>query len=346
MTEILTEFGDVPPFEPFADSFSVGEASLALITRMREPVEPGQEPSSELLVGDILRRTCAIGGTACASEGCQVRDLKDFDNFARRCSDLNLLSATQEHLGIQPENLLMVGVTADGVGFYDQLESYGENVKTNSVGVRELPGFNAFFARANEGVALGARLADCGFAAIEFKDDAGEDVLGFVHLTRPNMQGESKLGFEVNGQPAGSFEYFLHEALEHYGGDISSVNVRLTAAITGENFRRTFKSTEKGPEKYFPGWLDQGLLSNVSNPNWQPGDTIDPEDIWEPRYREMVRWQIMRSGISPEQLDETDMIDPGNLELGHASNHAGKHGPMPDARDAYLVMPRSLQARQ
>jgi hypothetical protein len=343
MTEVLTEFGDVPSLEPFADSFSVGEASLALITRMRQPVEPGQEPSRELLVGDVLRRTCRIGGTACAGEGCQMRTAEEFDNFSRLCSDLNLRDVTQNRLGIQPENLLMVGVTADSVGFYDELASYTGQTNTNSVGIRELPGFNAFFARASESVALGARLADCGFAAIEFKDSEGESVIGFAHLTRPNLQGESKLGFEVNGQPAGSFGYFLHKALEHYGGDISSVKVRLAAAIKGENFRRTFQSAEKGPEKYFPGWLEQGFLSNVSNPNWQPGDDINPEDIWEPRYREMIRWQIMRSGIEPSQLDETGTIDPADLEGGHASNQAGKHDKtIPEARDAYFVTPRSL----
>jgi len=236
----------------------------------------------------------------------------------------------------------MVGVTADGVGFYDQLESYGDAVKTNSVGIRELPGYNAFFAKASENTVLGARLADCGFAAIEFKDGEGEDVVGFVHLTRPNLQGETKLGFDVVGHSAGSFEYFVHEALEHYGGNISSVNVHLIAAIKGENFHHTFN--DKGPEELFPGWFDQGLLLNKTNPNWKQGDAIDPNDVWQPQYREMVRWQIMRSSIAPEQLSEEGMIDPADLELGHASNHAGAHGKMPDARDAYLVMPRSYHA--
>jgi hypothetical protein len=329
---------NVPDFQLHADSFAVGEETIAYITRMREPVAPGEVPKKELLVGDILRRTCALGGKACAAEGCQAPE--GYNNIDKLCSDLNIKDVT-ERLNIKAEDLLMVGVTADGFGFYDQLESYSDNLKTNSVGIRELPGYNAFFAKASEKVVLGARLADCGFAAIEFKDRDGEDVQGFVHLTRPNLQGESKLGFEVDGKPAGCFEYFMHEALEHYGGDINSVNVHLIAAIKAENFKHTF--TEKGPEDLFPGWIDQGLLINSSNPNWRPGDEINPNDEWEPQYREMVRYQIMRSGIKPEQLNEANMIDPADLELGHASNHAGAHGKMPDARDAYLVMPRSYQ---
>lgn len=337
MSELVTE-ANVPSFQPYADGFAVGGDTLAYITRMREPVATSEVPKRELLVGDILRRTCALGGTACAANGCQAPE--GFSNNDKLCSDLNIKDVT-ERLNIKSEDLLMIGVTADGVGFYDQIDTYGDNVKTNSVGIRELPGYNAFFAKASEKVVLGARLADCGFAAIEFKDRDGEDVQGFVHLTRPNLQGESKLGFEVDGKPAGCFEYFMHEALEHYGGDIDSVRVHLIAAIKAENFQHTFK--DKSPEDLFPGWIDQGLLVNASNPDWKPGVKINPDDIWEPQYREMVRYQIMRSGIKPEQLSEENMIDPADLELGHASNHAGAHGKMPDARDAYLVMPRSYQ---
>lgn len=337
MSEVTTD-PNIPSFEPYADSFAVGENTLAYITRMRDAAEADDMPKRELLVGDILRRTCALGGAACAKSGCQAPE--GFSNNDKICSDLNLKDVT-ERLNIKAKDLLMIGVTADGVGFYDQLDSYSDGVKTNSVGIRELPGYNAFFAKASEEVVLGARLADCGFAAIELKDHDGEDVSGFVHLTRPNLQGESKLGFEVDGKPAGCFEYFMDEALKHYGGERDSVKVHLIAAIKAENFQHTFK--DKSPEDLFPGWIDQGLLKNSSNPDWQPGDPLNADDVWEPQYREMVRYQIMRSGIKPEQLSEEGMIDPADLELGHASNHAGEHGKMPDARDAYLVMPRSYQ---
>jgi hypothetical protein len=335
MTEVKKQ-AKVPSFQPYADGFDVGENSLAYITRVRKQVKPGEVPSNELLVGNISRRTCKLRGTACAGAGCQAPE--GCSNIDKLCPDLNLKDVV-ERLEIKTKDLLMVGVTADNVGFYDQLENYSDAVKTDSVGIRELPGYNAFFVRSSEKVVLGARLADCGFAAIEFKDSNGENVVGFVHLTRPNLQGESKLGFKVDGKPAGCFEYFIHEALEHYGADPASISVHLIAAIKGENFHYTFK--DKGPEDLFPGWFGQGLLINKSNPSWKPSDAIDPDDIWEPQYREMLRWQIMRCGITPEQLSEEDMIDPADLELGHASNHAGAHGKMPDARDAYLVMPRA-----
>lgn len=320
----------------YADSFLVGDGSLAFISRQREPVRPGEEPSTELLVGDVLRRTCKLGGEAC-KEVCQFIG---HDNKDKCCSDKNL-SSFVERIGIDKDKLLMVGVTADKVGFYDSLSDYSDDLSVNSEGIRELPGYNAFFARESDDVALGARLADCGFAVIEFKDAEGESVIGFVHLTRLNLQGESALAFEVDGNPAGSFEYFLHEALNHYGGDLESVKIRLTAAIKPENFVHHFVS-EGRMDELFPGWYEQGLIRNISNPEWQRGDIVVENDAWEPQYREMLHWQIMRSGIAEEQLSTDGVIDPGDLEFGHASNHASAYGRLADARDAYVVVPRRL----
>ncbi len=166
--EIYGQRGIMASFYPYADGFTVGNNSLAYITRMRKPVQLGDVPSNELLVGDILRRTCKLGGNACAGAGCQAPE--DYNNTDRLCSDLNLKDVI-ERIGIDSADLLMVGVTADKVGFYDQISEDGIAVLTNSVGIRELPGYNAFFAKAAEGAVLGARLADCGFASIEFKDE-------------------------------------------------------------------------------------------------------------------------------------------------------------------------------
>jgi hypothetical protein len=52
----------------------------------------------------------------------------------------------------------------------------------------------------------------------------------------------------------------------------------------------------------------------------------------------MMEWQILRSGINPSQLVTEDIVDAGDLELGHASNHAGKHGKIAEGRDLYLLV--------
>jgi hypothetical protein len=321
--------------EELFDSFAVSNETAVEISRMRVPSEYGEAPNEELLAGNVLRRLCALGGAACAPE-CQLSQGK-VAYEQKLCADGNLGNLL-ETVKLKPEDVLMVGVTKDNVGFYDQLSSYKSDMSVNSLGVRELPGFNAFFAKNSEHIALGARLADCGFAAIEMTADDGALVRGFVHLTRPNLQGEAALKFEIDGKPAGCFEYFLHEALKHYGADKSSVKVRLTAAIKAENFIHHFGS--KTPEDLFPGWYEQGMLQNISNPNWISGDEIDPDEAWAPLYREMLMWQMLRSGIDVSQINTEEIIDPADLELGHASNHAGAHGTMPDARDLYIVMPR------
>ena len=68
---------------------------------MRKPVEAGELPSSELLVGDILRRTCKLGGTACAGAGCQAPE--GYSNIDRLCSDLNIKDVV-ERVGVKAED--------------------------------------------------------------------------------------------------------------------------------------------------------------------------------------------------------------------------------------------------
>jgi hypothetical protein len=279
------------------------------------------------------------GGTAC-QQACRVPG-SVFEDLAKECSDRNLATAATA-LGIDEGDLLMVGVTEDKVGFYEEYyDGWSRAATVNSRGITEIPGYNAFFS-SDKNQVLGARLADCGFAAVTFKGAHQEDVSGFVHLNRANLQGETALKFEVDDKPAGSFQYFLQEALRYYGGDISTVQVRVVAGISSENYHHQFNQG-KGPEELFPGWAEQGLLKNLSNSSWQAGDVYDPDDVFEPQYRDMMRWQILRSGIAPEQLDETDMIDPADLTLGHASNSAGRHGKMAAGHDAYLLVPRGYR---
>jgi hypothetical protein len=327
-----------------ADIFDVGENTQSVITRSREF---GEVLSHEPLTGDVLRRTCSlIGGEACKSV-CQAPD--GYPNFERKCSDMNLSSALDKILD-DGEGVVMVGVTKDRVGFYDQIGDYKNEglVSKNSQGITELPGFNAFFARASENVALGRRLADCGDVNIEFTDNEGNQVIGFMHLTRTNMQGESSFKFYVNGKKVGVFEYFLAQALEHYGAKIESVFVRVTAAITKDNYPQRFRPNEKTGqsaeevmETRFAGWYNQGFLKNSTNPNWKPGDSIADTDKWEADYKSMVEWQIRRTGIISDNFTSEGSIDPGNLQLGHASNYAGRHGKTAEARDLYLTKVRN-----
>lgn len=316
---------------------------------MRVPVESGTPPRSERLVGDILRRTCIKVGDAACKEVCQIPG--GYDDKARDCSDRNLSSALERLLD-EGEAAIMVGVTKDRVGFYDKLDTYEEEglVSTNSQGITEVSGFNAFFARAEDNVALGRRLADCGDVNLEFLDENGDMVFGFMHLTRTNLKGENTFRFGGDDEHRmGAFEYFLWEALSYYGGDPESVKVRVTAAVTGPNWPYYFsdvkdettgaivKTAEECMNETFPGWYEGGFLHNASYPEWRPGVIIEPTDRWEPDLPAMIRWQIYKTDIDPRNVVVNESIDPGNLALGHASNTQAAKGVFPDARDLYLT---------
>ena len=137
---------EMPSFEPLAVGFSVGERTAAYVTRMRKPVELGATPSLELLAGDIQQRTCKRGGAACFASGCQAPEA--YSNTDKLCSDRNLKDIA-DRMGIKVEDILLTRVTGNAVGFYDELDTY-EGLKQNSVGVRELPGYNAFFAKESD----------------------------------------------------------------------------------------------------------------------------------------------------------------------------------------------------
>ena len=150
--------------------------------------------------GNVLRRLCELGGEACAQTCALHQGIIERApaNTDKKCADDNLVEVVSK-LGMKPGNILMVGVTADGIGFADEVDNnfdkypYKMNENTN---VKELPGFNAFFARqgdqigGDEVVALGRRLADCGDVNLEFIDHEGKNVMGFMRMTKPNLQAK------------------------------------------------------------------------------------------------------------------------------------------------------------
>jgi hypothetical protein len=311
---------------PHRSDFMVDEGIAGSITNMRERTEPG-DVSLEWAAGNVIQRLCAYGGEACAKQCVRMQEVQPDDKAyeAKMCAEENIMDICEE-MGLPPEKLLLVGVTADKVGFYDQLDQY-EGLVNNPRGFRQLPGFNAFFAHESDDVALARRLADCGDVHISFKDEEGKRVFGFAHLSRPNMKGDTAFTHERDGEKVGVFSAFLGEALEHYGGDVSSVEVRNAAAVSMPNFTHWFKD-EDALNKSLPGWYELGFARNRTFEEregrpWQRGDEIKPTDAWDVDYQEMVHWQL-RQVLGEEQISREGIIDPGELHLGHATNAKGR----------------------
>lgn len=327
----------------------VGEEAEHAITNIRN--EQG-----ELDTGNVVRRACEwtkeaskkLGKPAC-QQMCQLRNEYDmFDNDPtarefvheamdeRACADMNLLGALQR-LRLEPNEVLMVGVTANNVGFADRLDEY--DVKENPYGWRELPGFNAFFARKREVGALGRRLADCADINFEFKDQDGNTVFGFEHGTRTNMRGSSAYEFEEDGEKMSFTEYVLREAIEHYGTDPNTIKIKLAAAIQAHNFIKHFDSRE-AMEEHLPGWLEAGFLTNDTTRTWELGDAITVDDTWLADTRGMIihdiRQTMQELDIPAENFDAGSVLDP-NESKGKFSSHETSKETGQDTRDLYIT---------
>jgi hypothetical protein len=286
------------------------------------------------------------------------------------CADKNL-GDTLAALGIETEQALMVGVGADAadkVGFLDD-EVTRAGIKQNPHGWGEVSGFNAFFAghadvvpnpnAASAGEAdpirfLGARLADSGFVVVNMKDRRGgeaTEVSGVIHSTRTNMPGPNHLK-EYGGKKQSFMNYVLGKAMAYYNAHPEDVTMRVTAAVGPESWQKRFPNAQT-MERVLPGWAEQGLIRNMSNPNWKPGmEIVDPETgeydaIW-PQYPHMVRKQVIEAaanhGIERVYVDEP--LDPGKPRNGiiHSSANRprvaqeGDGVPVNDTRDLYAVV--------
>lgn len=301
-----------------------------------------------LETGNVLRRTCQFAGENACKEVCQ---LKLLDSSASRekieqilenkvCADENLAQAL-ETLKVEPGELLMIGVTANNVGFADSLDSYSK-LGDNPNGWKELPGFNAFFAREDEVKALGRRLADCADINFELEDSEGNKVFGFEHGTRTNMFGSSEYAFQKDGKKMSFTEYVMRQAIEHYGSDPADIKIKLAAAIQAHNFTKHFDSQDKLDE-HLPGWYEDGFVKNISKPDWRPGDPVVPEDTWEADTRGMIIHDIKMAmetlGVPAENFDMSSAIDPGDSKGVHSSHqYSTEYG---DTRDLYITYVKS-----
>lgn len=336
------------------------------------------------MAGNVLRRTCPVAGERACAETCQLVALRgsapesaikpdtrdhlaatgihtqaEIDNyFPDECSDDNLVFEL-DTLGVPYEQALIVGVTADGVGFLDDPD-VRSNMTTNPHGWSEIAGFNAFFARRSDTIptedgtgnklrVLGARLADSGFVVVGMVDRDGNRVEGIIHSTRTNMPGRNHLK-EYGGEKQSFIHYALSEAMARYGADPSSVYLKLVAAVGPQAWRKRYANAAKLQDN-LPGWAEDGLIRNITNPNWQPGmEVVNPrteeyDELW-PQYPHKVRMEMIeaaaRLGIEDVRLDGS--LDPGKPRgrIIHSSANrlriAEPGDPLIDSRDLYAVV--------
>lgn len=318
--------------------------SLPIGQRTEQVISQLQDEEGSPATGNVLRRVCQYAGEGACKQACHLAvETATSDVVAealaeRTCADLNLLRALKE-IDLLPEDVLMVGATADNIGYVDELSNY-DGLVFNPNGWRELPNFNAFFGREDEIGGIGCRMADCADINFEFEDRAGRTVLGFEHGTRTNMYGPDQYAFERGGRKMSFTKYVLLDAIEHYGVDPATIHINLMSAIKGENNEWHFDDPAK-IEELLPGWRAAGFLKNVTKPGWQPGQTVDSADIWQADTRGMIINDIEKAmyelGIPSENLDKTDVLDPNESNGRHSSHKSSYLMGSLESRDLYIT---------
>lgn len=286
----------------------------------------------------------------------------------RLLADRNLLKIFAEQ-GVPAEDVLMVAVTGDKIGFYDTLQAGGA-IQDNAEGWQMATGYNAMFARASERGALGARAADCSMVKGWAQLPDGDTVMLLVHLTRPNIEGDDAFSYGENGDQS-YIQAVLAAGAEHYGIKVEDFHLEQMARVDKLDY--TFKpgkvkvngedvmlTAEEMMDNKFRGWFDQGWLHNTNfekdkdrNPEgrpWKRGDPILPTDEWVADYADATAHLLRNSGAG--SVDISHAVDTGDVRSGHASNAAANDPKrpvdqrLPDARDAYMVIARKANNGQ
>ena len=337
---------------PGIDTYPVGDESVSAITKV----------TGEEAVGNTLVRSCPTfaevkkrymqseglsepGATAEATKYCMgtcaMRGVTAEQNqlVDVKCPEKNTLEALNR-LGISPSETLIVAVTANGVGFADEFDTYQAAGKatTNPEGWRQANGFNAFFSDVETCPVLARRLADCGDLNIEFKTKNGKTIIGFMHLTRPNQYGEGSYPESQDGKSY--VDFALGKAIERYSDvDLSSMRLVLRSAIEQQDFTFNFDSAAK-LEEVLPGWAANGYIANLSNPNWQPGDEVKTTDELAADFRgivtDSIRQTMQKLGIADSQFDDSHLLDTMH-DPAHSSDQEDKKMGWAARRDLYII---------
>ena len=321
---------------PLTDSLQVDYQTRVEVSISRMPgLNEQGNPSEELLAGNILGRLCpAIGAKAC-EKVCQIPG--DYDNSEKLCASRNG-EEVFAHLGIPRERIFAAAVCgSSSVVFLD--EAVRNSVPQPETGYKSFAKTDGLFGPAE--YTKVCRLADCGLLVVSGKDQSGSGFNGFIHATRLNMNGNDQFE-DVNRHPVGGVTKMLQEVQEHYNP--TELTVQLVAGISPDLYVFDFTPNEadlrgnpsitpaEKRENLFKGWHEQGWI----RPHLLDGDWDGKS--WDVDMYAAVRDQVERAGLG-DVYRADEMMSDGSLESGHASNRAGKHGRVAEARDFYIVTP-------
>lgn len=315
-------------------SAPVASETIAFISQSRQAtLVPEQGPSVEPLAGNMLPRLCQFAGAGACEMACQAPAAHNNDR--KDCATANCHELF-DALGIDPKDVYQGGaVGGTNIAFIDNTDPH--TLPRGPEGLKYFAKTDAVFGYSD--TIKGCRMADCGMLVVSGKDKDGWSFDGFIHATRHNLNGDDQCA-TAEGEKVGGVELMLRSVTEHY--QPSQVTVRLASGITPENYIWDFTpspemlakqpelTAEEQRESKFRGWFTNGWL----RPHLADG-------TWDGRKYEVnmlaaIRHQVERAGYG-DVYEEAMSFEGGNPLTGHASNAAGKHGLIPEARDFYVV---------
>lgn len=136
----------------------------------------------------------------------------------------------------------------------------------------------------------------------------------------------------------------MNRVQEHY--QPTDITLRLVAGITPDNYLWDFTPTAQElsgdptltsklkREKMFKGWTEKG---------WMRPHLLDgaPDGRYEADMVAAIGHQVEQAGLAA--VYQVDIQVKGDIDSGHASNSAGKHGITVEERDYYVVLPSGYQ---
>jgi hypothetical protein len=318
--------------ERLTDGIILDDYTRVEVSISRQPgMDENGNPYEELRAGNILGRLCpAIGAGACQAP-------EDYDNSDKLCAARNS-SEVFDSLGIPKERIFTAAVCGSAnVAFLDA--SVRDSMLEPENGYKTFTQTDGLFGPVE--YAKACRLADCGLLVVSGKDRHGDEFNGFIHATRLNMNGNDQFK-DSSGHPVGGVTKMLQEMRDHYRP--TELSLDLVAGISLDLYVFDFTpsaadlakdetvTAEQKREALFKGWHEKGWITpQLKNGAWDGRH-------WNVDMYAAVEDQVERAGLG-DVYSESAMITDGSLESGHASNRAGKHGRVAEARDFYIVAP-------
>ena len=275
--------------------------------------------------GNMSYRLCSEYNDVCGCRECRITVAEA--NISKVCPAVNLRNYCRL-IGVK-RLTIATNLRPDGVGFDGEEETAISRLAGCSETRRSL---DAYFT--NRKVALGGLLGDCVFIAVEIPEKRAH---GYVHISRPNMQGPGFFRFERNGKPVDSLTYYLGAAVDHFRCSIADVHIRICSVLEKGDLKYVFASEDK-MEEYFPGWLTAGFMYSSDKSSLRPEQVFSERGVFCPDIPGMLKLFIENSGIPSENVTWKDPIRA--VVGGHASHTLFTNGMQPcPARDAYIIVP-------